>query len=125
MNKLLLLFVCVSLFVSCYNVERNCTDFKTGTFEFHYTVNGEEHINKFTRTDSLEYEYVEGKVDTNSVKWINDCEFVVKKLHPKSNADKKAVHIKILSTSENSYNFEYSLVGDSKNKQKGTAVKIN
>ncbi|MCQ0112725.1 hypothetical protein SAMN04487906_2522 [Zhouia amylolytica] len=125
MKKLLLLLTFIPLFISCYSVQRECSDFKTGEFEFHYTVNGEEHVNKFTRTDSLEFEYVEGKVDTNSVKWINDCEFVVRKLNPKSNSDKKAVHIKILKTSEDAYTFEYSLVGDSKNKQKGTAIKIN
>lgn len=123
--KKLLFLSCFALFVSCYQVERNCADFKTGTFEFKYILNGEEKTTTFTRIDTLELEYVNGKIDTNTVRWINDCELITRKLHPKSNLDKKAVHIKILSTTSNSYIFEYSLVGDNKNKQRGEAVKIN
>ena len=28
------------LLMSCYNVERNCTDFKTGKFKFEYEIDG-------------------------------------------------------------------------------------
>lgn len=122
----LLLLLLVS---SCYNIERNCTDFKTGTFEFKYTIDGVEKTGKFIRTDSLNIDMYEGKVDTSSVRWINDCEFILKKIHPKSNADKDAIHMKILTTSENSYTFEYKLAVKKPNKpqrtEKGTATKID
>ena len=38
--------------------------------------------------------------------------------------DRKAIHFKILTTKDNTYTFEYALVGDSK-KQKGTVTKIS
>lgn len=113
------------LLVSCFEAERDCQKFKTGEFEFTYQLNGESITSTFKRNDSLEFETVNGRVDTNRIKWINDCEWLVQKLHPKSNAEKKAVHMKILSTTGNSYIFEYNLVGDLKNKQRGQATKTN
>jgi len=38
-------------------------------------------------------------------------------------AEEKPVHIKILTTTDNSYTFEFSIVGDNKTKSKGVAVK--
>jgi hypothetical protein len=48
----------------------------------------------------------------------------VQNLHPKNMQEKKAVSMKILSTKDNSYTFEFSLVGEPE-KQKGTVTKIN
>lgn len=124
MKKLALLLP-VFLFASCFEAERDCPKFKTGEFEFTYQLNGKTFKGTFKRNDSLELETVNGRVDTNRVKWISDCEWLVQKLHPKSNAEKKAVHMKILSTTGNSYIFEYNLVGDLKNKQRGKATKTN
>jgi hypothetical protein len=39
MKKLLFIPVLLIL-ASCYNVERNCKDFKTGKFRFDYEVDG-------------------------------------------------------------------------------------
>lgn len=117
------------LLISCYQVERNCTDFKTGTFEFIYTKNGEEKIGKFIRLEDHTVEYYEGKTDTSSVRWINDCEFITKKLHPTSPNEEKAIHMKILTTSEDSYVFEYKYAVKDPNKSqkavKGVAKKVN
>ena len=30
----------------------------------------------------MEIDYFQGKVDTSSVRWINDCEYIVKKRNP-------------------------------------------
>lgn len=115
------------LFTSCYEKERNCADFKTGTFEFNYIIDGEEKTGRFVRTDSLNIDYFENKIDTASIRWINDCEFVMKKLHPKNMSEEKAIHMKILTTNEDSYTFEYSLAVKEANKQrrveKGVAKK--
>ena len=108
----------------CYNAERNCKDFHTGKFRFEHDINGNKKTTLFERTDSLEIETYEGKTDTSSIRWINDCEYVLQKVHPKNMQEKKAVHIKILTTSGNSYTFEFSLVGDT-NKERGTVTKIN
>jgi len=123
--KKLLLLVLFSVFLaSCYNVERNCKDFKSGTFEYTYTINGEEKTSTFFRNDTLEVDYYENDVDSSRVRWINDCEFIVEKLNPTSLNDAKAVHMKILTTKGDTYTYEYSLVGDASNKQKGTVTKI-
>lgn len=119
----------ISLFFSCYQVERNCTDFKTGTFKFLYTQNGEEKIGKFIRTEEFTIEYYDGKTDTSSVRWINDCEFITKKLHPTNYNEEKAIHMKILTTTEDSYVFEYKYAVKEPNKSqksiKGVAKKVN
>ena len=77
----------------------------------------------FQRFDSIEIENFEGKIDTSSVRWLNDCEYVLQKLNPKNRQEKKAVHMKILTTTENSYTFEFSIVGEA-TKQKGVVTKV-
>ena len=74
--------------------------------------------------EDIEIETFEGKTDTASVRWINDCEYILQKINPKSMQESKAVHMKILTTKADSYTFEFSIVGDT-NKQKGTVTKIN
>ncbi|RTY95223.1 DNA topoisomerase IV [Flavobacterium sp. GT3R68] len=122
MKKTVLLFVLI-LLTSCYNQQRNCTDFKTGKFEFVQEIDGVKKTSVFERSENIQIETYEGKTDTASIRWVNDCEYIVQKLHPKNMAEKKAIGIKILTTSENSYTFEYGIVG-SDQKQKGIAQKI-
>jgi hypothetical protein len=76
------------------------------------------------RTENLVIETYKGKTDTASIRWINDCEYILQKKNPKNQAEKKAIDIKILTTSKNSYTFEFSVVGSDK-KLKGTATRIN
>ncbi|MEZ4855974.1 MAG: hypothetical protein R2812_05815 [Gelidibacter sp.] len=127
--KFLALLLILTLFTGCYNQERNCTDFKTGTFEFKYTTDGVEKTGRFVRTDTLNIDYYENKIDSASIRWINDCEFVQKTLHPKNMQEEKPIHMKILSTTPNSYTFEYSLVINGSNQKrrvvKGVAKKID
>ncbi len=80
---------------------------------------------RFERNDSLEIEFFEGKSDTASIRWVNACECILTKLNPTTNQEKKPVQIRILKTDKKSYTFEYNLVGDSKNKQRGTIIKLN
>ena len=112
------------LIFSCYDPERNCQDFKTGTFEYEALIGTEVLITTFNRNDTLEIDSFRGKSDSSSIRWINDCEYIVKKINPKNMAEEKAIHMKILTTKGNEYNFEYNIVGDT-NKQKGTANKID
>ncbi|SEK56690.1 hypothetical protein SAMN04487910_0838 [Aquimarina amphilecti] len=124
MKRLIFLFFFSVLFIGCYQQKRDCTEFQKGTFEFETYLNGELAKTTFVRNDSIEIDYFQGKSDTASIRWINDCEYIVKKLHPKNMAEEKAIHMKILTTDKNTYTFEYGLVGVKKNKQKGTAKKI-
>lgn len=111
------------LLLSCYNVERNCKDFKTGKFKFEYEVDGVKKTTFFERKDSIEIENFDGKTDTASIRWVNDCEYILQKIHPKNMAEQKAINMKILTTSKNSYTFEFGIVG-SDEKQRGTVEKI-
>ena len=122
MKKLTTLLL-VLTFVSCYQVEHNCNDFKTGKFEFTQEINGEKKTSTFERTEKLQIETFNGKTDTASVRWVNDCEFVLEKLHPKNMQEKKAISMKIISTKNKTYIFEYSFVGNDQ-KQRGTVTKI-
>lgn len=123
MKNLLVCFLLIFLLSSCYSPTRNCTQFQNGTFKFESYLNGELVTSTFTRNDSLEIDTFQGAVDTSSVRWLNDCEYIIKNLHPKNMAERKPLHIKILTTSKDSYTFEYGLVGDPK-KSKGTVIKI-
>lgn len=108
---------------SCFQPERNCSDFKTGTFEFESYLEGELVKSRFVRNDSIEIDYFRGKTDTSSIRWINNCEYIISNLNPTNRAEEKPIHIKILTTEGNTYTFEYGLVGESK-KQKGTVIKV-
>ena len=118
------LSVLTLLFFSCYSLERDCLPFHQGEFKFTQIINGEMKSSYFTRNATYEIERFEGAIDTATIRWVNDCECILTKLNPTSNQDKRPIQIRILSTEDNSYTFEYSLVGDSKNKQHGTIEKI-
>lgn len=117
------LLLILPLLASCYNVQRDCRDFKTGTFRSEITINGIKQVTTSVRTDSMVIETYKGKTDTASIRWVNDCEYVLQQLHPKTMAEKKAIAIKILTTSKNSYTFEFGAVGNDA-KLKGTATRI-
>jgi len=123
MNKLFLCLCIFFLLSSCYSPEKDCEQFHTGTFKFESYLNGELVVSTFTRNDTLEIDTFQGSVDSSSVRWINDCEYIIKNLHPKNMAERKPLHIKILTTKQDSYTFEYGLVGDPK-KKRGTVIKI-
>ena len=120
----LLIFILPILMGSCNPPARNCTDFHEGTFRFNAKIDGEEQTTVFTRTGSLEVSEYLGKKDSASIRWVNDCEYVVTNLNPRTRAEEKPIHMKILSTTDNSYTFEYKLVGSSKS-SRGTVYKID
>jgi len=118
---LILFFVLLS---SCYQVERNCINYKTGLFESTVIIDDVNYTSTFKRTDRLQVETFENKTDSATVRWINDCEVVFKTLNPKNMAEQKDIHLKILTTTDSTYTFEYSYVGEVI-KQKGIAKKLN
>ncbi len=129
MRKFPFIFLLLIL-LSCYSPsDRLCTDFKTGTFEFETLMGTEIVKTRFTRNDSIEIDFFDNKIDTFSIRWINECEYVMKKLRPQNMAEKDPVQFKILSTEGNTYTFEYSMVIKKKNRKRvvrqGTATKIN
>lgn len=124
MRKILLLLTCSLLLTACFQPERNCGDYRTGTFEFETYLNGEIVTSRFIRNDSIEIDQFQGKADTSSVRWINDCEFILKNLNPDNMAERKPIHMKILTTSKNGYTFEYGVVGETR-KERGSVKKVD
>jgi len=121
--KYFFIIILFAMLSSCYQVERNCTDFKTGSFESSIIIDNINYTSTFTRTDDLQIETFESKTDSATVRWINDCEVVFKTINPKNMAERKDIHLKILITTDSSYTFEYSYVGETI-KQKGIAKKL-
>ena len=120
-KRLFILF----LLTSCYNVDRNCENFKIGEFEFTYKLNDTIQRSLFTRTLDYEIEKFNRVIDSSSISWVNDCEFILTKINPKTNQEKRPVRIKIIRTYENSYDFEYSSVNEPIIIQRGTVTRIN
>jgi hypothetical protein len=114
----------IPVLTSCYEQQRNCKDYKTGSFRFEHEINGVKKTTYFTRTDSLEIESYEGKTDTAVVRWVSDCEYILRKKNPKNMQEKNAIGIKILTTSNNSYTFEFGVIGNDA-KQRGTVTKLD
>ena len=107
-------------FISCQKqFECNPKNFKTGKFAFMQETKGKKEVTLFERTDKLQIETYNGRTDTASVRWVNDYEFIIQKLHPRNMAERKAISMRIVSTKGKTYTFEYSFVGESK-KQIGT-----
>ena len=119
-KRLFILF----LLTSCYNVDRNCENFKIGEFEFTYKLNDTIQRSLFTRTLDYEIEEFNSVIDSSSISWVNDCEFVLTKVNPKTNQEKRPVRIKIIRTYENSYDFEYSSVNEPIIIKRGTVTRI-
>ncbi len=113
MRSLFIFSLFLILFTGCYNKDRVCEDFRIGKFEFEAVSGTEIFRTTIIRNDSIEVDYYDGKIDTSSIRWINNCEYILQKINPQNQAEKKGIHIKILSTSENEYTFEFKEVGKS------------
>ncbi|MDF4203182.1 hypothetical protein PXD56_09460 [Maribacter sp. SA7] len=109
---------------SCYEPERDCEKYKTGSFKFTYEVGDITKEGRFTRTEDYSVDYYENKIDSSTVRWFNDCEFVLQDIN-----SKVAIHYKIISTTDSSYTFQYKSAVKDPNKKlivkTGTAIKTN
>ena len=123
-NSYWVLLITTTLLLSCNSLERDCSLYKSGSFITYSTINDSIYTSIFTRNDTIQIENFNGKIDTSACRWINDCEFVLRTLNPKSRLQKKNIHIKILSTTDSTYTYEYSFVGENR-KETGLAIKIN
>lgn len=116
--------ILVAIIGSCAGPpKRDCSAFKTGKYTF-TTISGTDTlVSTFERFETIEIDEFQGKIDTSTVRWINDCEFVLRNTNPKSNSEKQAIHIKILETDLEGYRFEYGRLSDPI-KLKGYAKKL-
>ncbi len=121
--RVLVLVVVACTFLSCYNDERNCKNFRTGSFVWEQEAGGKFLKTTFIRTENLQIETFENKVDSAKVEWINDCEWRLIPINPKTNADSRAYLFKIMDTTEDSYTFEFKQSGREQ-VYRGTAKRI-
>ena len=122
MKKIIVLSL---LFISCYNVDRDCVEFRTGSFEFSTSINDSIVKSTFIRTDNYEIEEFKGVKDSSTIRWVNECEFILTKISPKTNQERRPIRIKILRTYGNSYDFEYSQVNNPQKINRGTVNKVS
>ena len=115
----------VALFFSCVIPEKNCSQFKVGEFNFESKTESGIYSSRSMRNDSIEIEFFGSSIDTSKITWVSECEYILRKLRPKSLSEEKAVSVKIINTSDKGYLFEYSFVGDKENRARGNAFKIN
>ena len=113
------------LLTSCYSVERNCLDFKTGVFEFSTSINDSLVTSTFTRTNEFEIEMYNGIEDSSLISWVNNCEFLITKINPRTNQEKRPIRIKILRTYGDQYDFEYSGVNNPDKISRGTVRRLS
>lgn len=118
MKSVLFCFLASLLFAACYSPQLNCKKYKTGIFEYQSYLNGELIKARIVRNDSLEIDYYDEKQpDTSKIRWVNDCEYILRKYHPKNRKEKQSFQIQIISTTKDSYTFEFSKVGESQKSQ--------
>ena len=113
------------IFISCYTVDRDCLEFRTGSFEFSTSINDSIVKSTFIRTNNYEIEEFKGVKDSSTIRWVNECEFILTKIKPKTNQERRPIRIKILRTYGDSYDFEYSQVNNPQKINRGTVNKIS
>ena len=113
------------LLFSCVIPEKNCSQFKVGEFNFESKTESGIYNSRSVRNDSIEIEFFGTSIDTSKITWVSDCEYLLRKLRPKTLSEEKAISVKIINTSERGYLFEYSFVGDKENRARGNASKID
>ena len=113
------------LFFSCVLPEKNCSQFKVGEFNFESKTESGIYNSRSVRNDSIEIEFFGTSIDTSKITWVSDCEYLLRKLRPKTLSEEKAISVKIINTSEKGYLFEYSFVGDKENRARGNAFKVD
>lgn len=116
--------ICLSFIIlcfGCYELKNDCAQYRNGQFIFKQTINNKEEVTHFERKGNLQIEHYKGTTDTASVRWVNDCEMIIEKLHPKNSVERKAIVIKIIQTDGKGYHFTYGFVGNNTT-QKGYAL---
>tara|TARA_X000001036_G_scaffold410997_1_gene423325 strand:- start:218 stop:643 length:426 start_codon:yes stop_codon:yes gene_type:complete len=112
------------LLTNCVKQDRQCKNFYIGKFYSEIVIEDKVFKSSFSRNSAnIQIEEFEGIIDSSRVRWVNDCEMILSSINPKNINAKKNVLIKILQTTDSSYTYEYSYVGENK-KLKAEAFRI-
>ena len=124
LKKVFFIGITISLLNACYEPERDCSAYKTGTFTFNYQIGDSLKTGRFVRGEKFSVDYFDNKIDSATIRWFNDCEFVLQDLDSKI-----GIHYKITATTDSSYTFQYKNAVRDPNKKlvvkTGTAYKTN
>jgi hypothetical protein len=122
MIRLLSLWVILFILGSCLKGNSNVEEFRVGHFKT--VLDDKGTVSMAIRNDSLQIESFQNKKDTFDIKWVSPFEYVLRKKNPQTLLDSTDFHVKIISISENSYEFKAYYMG-SNFQQKGTAYKVD
>lgn len=124
MRKAMLLMIMGWGMLSCVDQpQRNCLEHHTGEYWIIIEQNGKADSTLIQRSADTQIEVYRQKRDTSYVRWLNDCEFVLQMANPKNMQEEKALRFKILTTTDTTYTFEYSLVNSKNRALQGMAIK--
>ncbi len=119
--KLLFTILFFLFIYSCNNNQINILELREGTFETTLPKKNTKSI--AVRTKTIQIETYNGKKDTFAIKWLNNFEYELLKIHPKSSLDSIPFMVKITKLSHNGYSFKAHYKGN-KYIQKGKAIKL-
>ncbi len=120
MKYLLIIFIFIIL-ASCKENTGDVNRFKTGTFKTF--LEDKDVTSVAIRNDSMQIETYNNKKDSFAIEWKSNFEYVLTKIHPKSELDSTPFHVKITGFKDKTYTFKANYKG-SKFKQKGHVVKL-
>jgi len=116
------IIILLIIFVSCKGNPTDISQFKNGTFKTF--LEDSDVTSVAVRNDSIQIETYNNVKDTFAINWKSNFEYVLTKLHPKSELDSTPFHVKITGFKDKSYTFKAYYMG-SNFKQKGEALKID
>ncbi len=115
-----LLTLLVLFIISCKENTGDINQFRTGTFNTF--LEGTDITSIAVRNDSIQIETYNNHIDSFSIKWKSNFEYVLQKINPETALDSIPFHVRITGFKNNSYTFKASYKG-SNFKQKGRAKK--
>lgn len=121
MKNILFLLILFSLSSCVESKKLDVESFKVGTFKTLLDANDDTSI--AVRNDSIQIENYNSKIDSFAINWVNNFEYVLKKINPKTALDNTPFHVKITGIKENSYTFTAFYKG-SNFRQTGTVIKL-
>ena len=120
MKRIIILLLLIT--ISCKHSNSDITKFKTGTFKT--SLKDSDITSIAVRNDSIQVETYNNVKDTFAITWESNFEYILKKIHPKSELDSTPFYVKITGFKGNSYTFKAHYKG-SNYTQQGNAVKID
>ena len=103
--------------------ERNCLEHRNGEYWVIVENDGKMDTTSISRSQNIQIEVYKQKRDTSYVRWLNDCEFVLQLANPKNKNEENPLRFKLLTTTDSSYTFEYSIAKSKGRALQGVAVK--